>query len=475
MASHVVTAAEWAHAGPLFDDYSLTLVDGHRTEAAGPLFYSEWADTQHTWGVPPFCWGMNDHGADVDKFALVYPFLTWNRYGTEYRWQLFQLLSFAGGQNQDQPPARRFTVFPLYFSQRSPDTNLNYTAFLPFYGHLRGRIFTDEMFFVMLPLYLKSRKGEVITESWLFPVYSRSTGGGVDGWKLFPLAGHQHKEITTRSIGFGDTEPVPGYDRRFITPLYYRQQSGIGSDNPTDELAFLPFYSSSRSPQRDSTAALMLFSHVTDRARKYSEWQLPWPLFVFARGEGKTTTRVWPLYSHAQNANAQSDFVLWPVYKYNRFHNDVVDRRRTRWCLFLYSDIVQKNLATEKTRRRQDFFPLFTRTVDYNGNERLQILAIAEPIYPFSENIEREYSPAWSLWRAEKNPATGSRGQSLLWNFYRRSTTPLTKKVSLFFGLFQYQSSPTGTETRWFYLPAASARNNPAADARFDESSVPAK
>ena len=465
-----VCAADWSHAGPLYDDYSLTLGTGHRTEAAGPFFYSEQDDTQKTWGVPPFCWGQSDTATDVDKFTFIYPFLTCNRYGSEYRWQLFQVFSFAGGQNQQQAGIKRYTLFPLFFSQRSADTNLNYTAFLPFYGHLQNRIFVDEMFFVMLPFYLQTRKAEVVTENYLFPLFSRTRGGGVEGWKILPFAGHQHKDITTRSIGFGETEPVPGYDRRFVSPFYYRQISGLGSDQVTDERAILPFYNTTRSPQRDSTAVFMLFAHVEDREKKYSEWQLPWPIIIFARGEGKTTTRVWPFFSHAQTANAESAFIIWTLYKYNRFHNAVVDRSRTRWCLFLYSDTVQKNIETGKSQRRQDFYPFFTRTRDLNGNDRLQVLALMEPIYPFSESIEREYSPMWSLWRAKKNPTTGAGSQSLFWNLYRRDTTPESKKVSLLFGLFQYQSSLAGTATRWFYLPVK--KSGPV----FDESLfVPAK
>ena len=54
-ALNCARAAEWSHAGPLFDDFSLTLAEGRRTEALGPLFYSETSDTQKTWGIPPLC------------------------------------------------------------------------------------------------------------------------------------------------------------------------------------------------------------------------------------------------------------------------------------------------------------------------------------------------------------------------------------------------------------------------------------
>ncbi len=458
-------AAEWPHAGPLYDDFSLTLTEGRRTEALGPFYFSQTSDTEKTWGLPPLCWHLSDSATDVEKFDFGYPVLTWHRYGSESRWQFLQFFSFAGGGSQAGDSARRLTLFPLYFQQRSADTNQNYTAFLPFYGHLKNRIFTDEMFFVMLPFYLQSRKAGVTTDNYLFPLFSRSHGAGVDGWKIFPFAGHQHKEPTTRDIGFGDVEKVPGYDRRFVMfPLYFHQRSGLGSENPADETALLPFFDRLRSPLRDSTTVLWPFiTHITEREKKYREWQIfgpviPWkifgPVIVFARGEGKTTSRIFPFYSHAQNASQESSFFLWPAYRKKSVHDETFERSRTRLFFYLYSDTRQKNLETGKASRRQDFWPLFTRTVDYNGNDRLQILAPVEPILPFSDSVEREYSPVWSVWRAEKNPTAGTASQSLLWNLYRRDTTPTAKKVSLLFGLFQYQSSSAGTMTRWFYLPA---------------------
>ena len=141
------------------------------------------------------------------------------------------------------------------------------------------------------------------------------------------------------------------------------------------------------------------------------------------------------------------------MYLRHRLHAETIDRTRTRIFLFLYSDINQKNLETGKTWRRRDFWPLFTQTRDYNGNNRLQIFAPLEPILPFSESVERVYSPMWSAWRAEKNPRTGAASQSLLWNLYRRDTTPDSKKCSLLFGLFQYQSSSEGRQMKVFYLP----------------------
>jgi hypothetical protein len=463
------SAADWLHAGLLFDDSPLTLASGQRTEAVGPFFYSEQKEeTEKTWAVPPLTSHWSDSAIDSEEFDFLYPLLTYDRFGTEYRWQLLQVLSFAGGNNQADQDVRRFTIYPLYFQQRSADTNRNYTAFVPFYGHLQKRLMIpDKVFFVMFPLYAKTEKKDVVTDNYVYPFFHLRHGNSLTGWQFWPIVGHEHKDITSATNGYGEISMVPGHDRRFILwPIYLNDVAGIGTTNQQDQVAVLPLFSTLRSPLRDSTTVgWPFFTHVTDREKKYSEWQLPWPLIVFARGEGKTTSRVWPFYSNATNsAGLESRFYLWPVYKYNHLHAETVDRERTRILFFLYSDTRQQNLETGKSQRRADFFPFYTWRRELNGNTRLQVLSILEPFLPQSKSIERNYSQLWSIWRQEKNASNGARSQSLLWNLYRHDTAPESRKCSLLFGLFQYQSTSDGKQLRLFYIPVVNTKPtaNPA-------------
>src|ERR1044071_1307958 len=103
-------SAEEFGLGPLWDHFRLTLAEGYRTEALGPFFYSEHKDSQDTWAIPPLTSHLRDPDVDSEEFDLCYPLLTYDRYGSEYRWQLFQLLSFAGGQNLDEQTNHRFTL-----------------------------------------------------------------------------------------------------------------------------------------------------------------------------------------------------------------------------------------------------------------------------------------------------------------------------------------------------------------------------
>lgn len=454
-------------AGPLFDQFDLTLAPGHRTEALGPFFYSDEQDTQRIWAVPPLISHTQDPATDSEEFDFAYPLLTYDRYGQQYRWQIGQLLSFAGGPSQLEETRNRFTLFPVYFQQRSSVPSENYTAVFPFYGHLKNRLFRDEVFFVMFPIYGESRKADVVTRNYLYPLFHRRQGEALHGWQFWPLVGREHKDVTTQTNGFNEIQTVGGHDKFFLLwPLFFDQKAGIGTDNPQWMQGSLPAYNLLRSPQRDSTTVLWpFFSRIDDREKKYREWEAPWPFVIMARGEGKTTTRVLPFFSRAHSAALQSDAYLWPIYKYNRIRSAPLDRTRTRICFFLYSDITEKSTETGAARHRVDCWPLYTYRRDFNGNSRLQVLAPLEPYLSNNKSIERNYSPVWSLWRAEQNPKTGAASQSLLWNLYRRETTPASRKCSFLFGLFQSQSGPAGSRLRLFYLPVSKRNGAPPSSA----------
>jgi hypothetical protein len=447
--------ADALHIGPLFDEFSLTLAPGHRTEALGPFYYNQEEETQSIWAVPPFFACEEDPATESVEYSFVYPVLSYARYGTQYRWQFCQLLSFAGGSTQTETVRDRFTLFPLYFQQRSSDPGQNYTAFVPIYGHLKHRLFRDDIFIILFPFYSQTRKADVVTDNYGYPVFHLRHGEKLSGWQAWPFAGHEHKEVTTRTNGFNEVETIGGHDKLFVLwPLFFNNYGGLGTDNPQHEEGFIPFYTSLRSPQRDSTVVIWpFFSHVDDREKKYSEWDAPWPLIEFVRGEGKTTSRVWPFFSRSHNPSIESGFYLWPFYKYNSIHADPLDHHRTRILFFLYSDGSDKNTKTGEYRRRVAFWPFFTHHREFNGNTRLQVLSVLEPFLPENENIEREYSPVYSFWRSEKNARTGTASQSLLWNLYQDETTPASKKCSLVFGLFQYQSTPEVKSMRLFYVP----------------------
>ena len=53
-------------AGPLYDQFPLTLESGHRTEAVGPFFYQQERDTEKSWGMPPLFSRVTDPATESE-------------------------------------------------------------------------------------------------------------------------------------------------------------------------------------------------------------------------------------------------------------------------------------------------------------------------------------------------------------------------------------------------------------------------
>ena len=442
-------------AGPAWSDYRLTLEAGRRQEAVGPFFSAQQTGSEWQWTVPPlFCYTRTP---DVDwtESEFLYPQFTWRRFGTEYRMQLMQLLSFSGGKTQPGPNTRLFTLFPFYFQRRSDDSNLNYMAVVPFYGHLQNRLFHDDIKFVLFPLYAETRKQEVVTDNYLYPFFHLRSGGNVSGWQFWPVLGVERKTPATFTNRWDQVETAGGYSRFFAAwPFFFKSRSGLGTTNAEDRLTVVPFYSRLRSPLRDENCYGWPFGYwrIDDRGAKCRERDFLWPLFEVARGE-KTVTRIFPFYSRGITAGLESDFYFWPLYKFLRIKTPAIERQRTRIAFFLYSDIREKNRQNGEQLHRVDFWPFFTYRRDMEKKERLQALALLEPFFPSNPSITRDYSQLWSLWRGEKDGRTGAASQSLLWNLYRHESGPGSKKYSLLFGLFQYQSGDKGANWRVCGIP----------------------
>jgi hypothetical protein len=442
--------------GPIYDRFPMTLTEGTRTEIAGPLVSTEKTLAESGWTFSPLMAYRKNPGVENSSLDFLYPIVTYDRYGTEGRFQIFQVISFSTGNNQKQETKKRLTFFPIYFQQRAPDPKDNYTAVLPIYGTLKNRLLRDRIHFVLMPLYVSTEKRAYRTDNYLMPFFHVRYGPGLKGWQFWPVVGKERKEITTVTNGFNEVETVAGHDKFFAAwPFFFQNDIGIGTTNAEKQRLYLPIYAHTKSATRELTAYgfPLGFTKIENHELGYKEWGAPWPLVDFARGPGKTANRVWPLFGFVKTPTAESDFVAWPIYMVKKIHSEPLDRNRTRILFFLYSDTTEKNTVTGKARRRTAVWPLFTKNRELDGNERLQIFAPLEPLIPGNQSIERLYSPLWSIWRSEKNGKTGAYSESFLWNLYRRDETKERKKVTFLFGLFQYRKDESGKHLKLLCIP----------------------
>lgn len=79
---------------------------------------------------------------------------------------------------------------------------------------------------------------------------------------------------------------------------------------------------------------------------------------------------------------------------------------------------------------------------------------MAENIVKNRDAVERNYSPVWSLYLSERDPAKGLASQSVLWNFFRRDVSTNEVRTSCLFGLVQTTRKPEGDRHwRLLWLP----------------------
>jgi len=465
--------------GPLYCQWRTTDLQTN-IEAVGPVFGQVMADHAVAWAVHPIVSYRRDWQAESTEVDVLYPVFTYDRRGIEYKWQVFQLISASGGTAAEGTNFHRFTVFPIFFAQRSGDPAQRYAALFPVAGTIKYRFFRDEIQFILWPLYVKTVRRQpgqtpdvaqfgtrgggriqpaetkIVTYNVIAPVFHVRHGDGLKGWQVWPLIGCERKAVTARTNIWGELETVPGHKSRFfLWPVWLEQICNIGTTNVERHLAFLPLYAQLRSANRDSTSYLwpIGLTITVDRGRRYREVGAPWPLVVFASGEGKTTRRVFPIFSQARSLTAESEWYLWPIYKMNKLHAQPLERERVRILFFLFSDTVERNTQTDVTRRRTALWPLFTASRSYDGTERFQLFSILEPILPNNTGVERNYSPLWTIWRSEKNPSAGTTTRSLLWNLYRAEATTNSRRWSFLFGLFRYESTETQKCLRLLHVP----------------------
>ncbi|MGB0578358.1 MAG: hypothetical protein ACPGVU_01530 [Limisphaerales bacterium] len=439
-------------AGPLIHDFQLTLKPGVRREAVGQFYYAEQSGSQRQWAVPPFVSRTWNPDLEYEEIDVLYPLLTYDRFGEDNRVQLMQLLSLSDSSEQDESVRNKLTIFPFYFQQRSTNEAKNYTALMPFYGTIHNRMLRDEVTVVMFPLYSMTRKRDVKTYNYLYPFFHLRRGDNLRGWQLWPLVGDEVKKPYITNDYLGLEVFMPSHRKQFAAwPFMFRHHTDIGSTNEAKETTVVGMFNVLRSPARDETAVLWpFFRYVDDRERQYREWGFPYPIWGLARGEGKHMNRLFPLYSYAENDEQSSGTILWPLLKTQTVDNEDLVRRRQRVMFFLFNNLREHNPQTGKNLHRQDLWPLYSyRKV--NGKSRLQVLSILAPVLASKKGVERNWSPLWALWRSEKNEETKTRSESLLWNVWRRRVSPSERVNSYFFGLLNTRKTTDGTRWRWFH------------------------
>jgi hypothetical protein len=459
LASDATLTTMW----PFLDYRASESADYQSLHMFGPFLKYETKGNETEYALRPlFYRAVDDDGhSETD---VLYPVFGYKRDGDSGSFHFLRLLTYDFGEDESDTDAfgedeadvsDRNYFFPFLFY--GEEEQGKYWAFFPIYGTLYNWFKRDSIFFTLFPIYSRTERKSTRVDNVLWPFFARISGENESGFKAWPIYGSSQKEGVYRK-------------KFFLWPIFFSESLKLDTENPNEIRAAWPFFIKKDSPERTSTTLLWpFFSKVENRVKGYEVWNAPWPLVRVTKGEKYHGLKILPFYSDETLDVKRERWYLWPIYKIEEMHTELIMRRRDRVLFFLYSDLLEIKWETGDRLRRIDLWPLFGYK-SVNGVSHFHILSLIEPFFPGNESIERLWAPLWRVYQ-QKWDQQGNRVVSLLWNLYwsekqgdrlawelfpvfryLKESTDETD-ISFLKGLVHYRKGDDGKQLNFFYLP----------------------
>ncbi len=368
------------------------------------------------------------------------------RWRKDYLWPIYTQKGFKDerysrflffGYSTDFSPEtdrQRTWILPFYF-QGTDAAGEKYFAIFPIGGTIHEFLGRDEIWFVLFPLFGRSRVNDVQTTSVLWPIGSKTTSPRIDRFRIWPF--------------YGTSKLDHEFEKKFVLWPLYNSVKYTNDRNPGGGFVLIPIYG----------------RVVTERA--VDKWWIP-PFFRYSVGggqriihapfpfvqwaDGKVYRRyVWPLYGKKQVGTLKRQFWLWPIVWNSRVRSLDSEQHRFRIIPVIHyeSTLLTKPAGPLDTgdavSRYWKVWPVMSW--ERNGEDaRFRLL----DLWPLrnTPGIERNWAPIWTLYRRESSTETVS--HHVLWGLYRQSRGDDSMEWTLLKGFAGYKRS--GNERRYRFL-----------------------
>jgi len=417
-------------------------------------------------GLGSLCFGGEWLGFDGDplyenmtttngaSFFAVRPFYSYTQEPAKQRWRkdfLWPLYTRKGfkeetyarflffGHSEDfskSDDRHRNWVIPFYF-QGTDKQGEKYFAIFPIGGTIHEILGRDKTMFVLFPLYGTSSINDVHTTTVLWPIYSRSSGGKVDRFRVWPF--------------YGRAELKGEFKKKFVLWPFYTSVKYTNKRNPGGGFILVPIYGHIKTEQANNYWWVApFFRYMTSE----KQWivHAPWPFIQLA--DGDMYKRIfWPIYGKKKLGTLTKQYFLWPIFWNNqtRYAGHVQHRKRIIPFFHYQSDVVTKKSKKHKvgdvTSRYWKVWPLMSwdRREDVSRFRFLDLWPLRN-----TPGIERNWAPWWTLYRREN--IHGEVGHHVLWGLYRQKKSAKKFEWSFLKGLLGYKSTPKQSRYRVLFM-----------------------
>jgi len=413
---------------PLLDYRSSPATGYSNLGILGPLFKREHnGSTSKTAIRPLFFNTSSERGEETD---ILYPIASASSSSDASDIQILRLFRKQISRSGTKDENSDTMLFPFYIKGRSEKYG-DYTSVFPFYGDIYERFWRDEYHYTLFPLYGRTVKKGTTSTNWLYPIFNSTTGEHERGFHVWPLYGHASKTGV--------------YEKSFMLwPFYIAEKTGLNTDNPTDSLYLLPFYASSRSPERTATYAPWPFcGTVRDGSGQILDRYYLWPFWMTSRGKDAETERYLPFYSIARVKDSTTRWIMWPIYRRKQIESPSFTQDKTSLLFFLFNHSEETWPKAGKSRGSSSFWPLYAWNRDEKGVSSFSFPALTEAVIR-NDGVERNWAPLWRIF-ISKWDQNGNGVTSVLWNLFWSEKRGQEKAWEIF-PLASYRSTRAGTD-----------------------------
>jgi hypothetical protein len=401
----------------------------------GPLV--EWADQgvdrPAVRAVRPFFSLENDARTGKEDFDILWPVAHIRHWKGQTDWRF--LTAFYLGPHPTEPSSQyAFWILPVFAMGRNKAGEA-YGALFPLGGRVDNWFGRDRMEFALFPLYAHSELNDLRTDHWLWPFVSRTTGDNLYRFRVFPFYGKSEKK------GEGESKFI-------LWPFW----TSVRRDHPGNRgggFMLFPFYGHSKTDREESWMFLPpFFRHTVGRNLTQNIYF--WPFYQTEKSKNLDKLYAWPLYGRRTTADENRRFWLWPfVWKrHEKCPPVAIDKFRV---FPLYESEATSSLSapTNVVERYVSVWPLGSYERKKHDYKRVRCL----DLWPFRETapIERNLSPLWSLYQYEQTPS-GSETE-LLWGAARWGSRTNGASYGSLFPLASWSHDRGGdTQRGWEFL-----------------------
>lgn len=411
--------------GPFYSEYE-DVHDARRVEFLGPVGefrFNDDGDLRRA--VRPFYHMSYQAEGDFRRSDLLWPVGVRRTRGPR-SYTRFLLNYYWNWDVEDSASPWRLWLLPFYFQGRDHQGE-DYIALFPLIGTLREFLFWDEINFALWPLWVESWNKEIHARTWLWPFISKTTGPGIERFRIFPFYG---------------TNVAEGRGRKsfYLWPFLNVVQYTIPGSSGSGWILF-PITGHLKLTDQETWWFLPPLFRYT-RGEEQNRFFGPWPFVQKEEGEVDKFYLL-PFYGRKQHAGVEKWLFLWPLGQAEVAENPLATRRKFFFFPFLqhFSEQPSPEFPTEKGDTSYlKVWPLFQRMTEQDG--QIQELRIFDLNPMRGGPVEQNYAPFWQIYaRSQSGEDVDTR---ILWGLYRSAKRGEDYRYRSLFPFFSWSRREEG-------------------------------